>query len=338
MEGQGAYNRHARSQASGGAAAVYLLEQAASLVEPLPDGPLLIADYGSSQGRNSLGPIRAAIVVLRHRFGPERPICVSHTDLPGNDFAALFQTLRSDPNSYLRDQPNIFPSAVGRSFFEPAFPPGQVTLGWSSYAAQWLSCVPGTLPGHFHELCVTGPARQQFAHQAATDWRTFLSLRARELCPTGRLVIVVPARGDAGTHGFEPLFDAAYDSAAELVDRGVVSAAESQRMVIPDCVRGRDELLAPFPLAGLVLERCELMRGPDPLWAAYQQHGDPRRLATERARFYRATFMPTLAAVLDPGADAQAFADGLEAGIARRMELQPCGLPQTLAMMVLRRE
>src|SRR5579883_3680506 len=120
MEGQGAYNRHARSQAIGGLLAVPLFEQAARMVKPGP-GPLLIADYGSSQGRNSLRPMRAAIAVMRERFAPEMPICVCHTDLPGNDFAALFQTLHNDPDSYA--QPNVFPFAVGRSFFGPVLPP-----------------------------------------------------------------------------------------------------------------------------------------------------------------------------------------------------------------------
>jgi hypothetical protein len=343
MEGQGSYNRHALSQASGGTTAVPLLEQAAALVEPPPDGPLLVADYGASQGRNSLAPMRAAIRVLRERFGPDRPICIAHTDLPGNDFGALFQTVRTDPGSYLHGQTNIYPSAVGRSFFEPVLPPGRVTLGWSSFAAQWLSRVPRAIPGHLHELCATSAERGRFKQQAAADWRTFLALRACELCPSGRLVIVLPARSEADTHGFEPLFDIAYASVVELVERGVISHAESQCMVISDCVRDREELLAPFAetasFAGLVVEHCEVMTGPDPMWAAYLRHGDTRRLATARARFYRATFAPTLAAALNPTAAAQTFADALEAAIARRVAARPCELPQTLAaMVVMRRE
>ncbi len=81
MEGRGAYSRHAQSQAAGGVVALPLLEQAARTVQPSRhDRPLLIADYGSSQGRNSLRPIGAAIAILRERFGSERPICVSHAD------------------------------------------------------------------------------------------------------------------------------------------------------------------------------------------------------------------------------------------------------------------
>ena len=77
MEGQGAYNRHARLQASGGAVGLPLLEQAAREVEP-GQGPLLIADYGSSQGHNSLRPMRIAIAALRERFEP-RPFKIPQT-------------------------------------------------------------------------------------------------------------------------------------------------------------------------------------------------------------------------------------------------------------------
>ena len=103
MEGKGAYNRSSRVQAAGSLPAVTLLEQAARAV-PLsaPPQAVFIADYGASEGRNSLKPMAVAIGVLRERLGRERPLFVLHTDLPGNDFAALFETLATDPDSYLR--------------------------------------------------------------------------------------------------------------------------------------------------------------------------------------------------------------------------------------------
>jgi hypothetical protein len=343
MEGQGAYNRHARQQAAGGVLAVPLLEQAARLVDlRADDTPLLIADYGSSQGGNSMPPIRAAISVLRQRVGAERPICVTHTDLPGNDFAALFQTLHDSADSYLRDQPNVFPSAIGRSFYQPLFPAAQVTLGWSSYAAQWLSRPPAHVPGHFYNLWATGAERAAFDVQAAADWQTFLSLRARELRPTGRLVVLLPAIDDAGRHGIEPMFDAANDCIGELLAAGTITAAERARMIVPDRLRNRAQLLAPFAttgsFAGLTVEHCEISRGPDAVWEAYRQHGDASLLATQRARFFRATFAPTLAAALDPTTEQQAFADALETALALRLHAQPIEIPQTLATMVLARQ
>src|SRR6516225_6203135 len=73
MEGHGAYNRHAGSQAAGAALALNALRQtAAGVVLDTGDQPLVIAEYGASQGRNSQLPVRVAITELRARVGPVR--------------------------------------------------------------------------------------------------------------------------------------------------------------------------------------------------------------------------------------------------------------------------
>src|SRR5271169_630079 len=173
MEGHGVYNRSSRVQAAGLAPAVPLLEQAARTV-PLAAAaqPVVIADYGSSEGRNSLVPLAVAISVLRERVGPERAISVVHTDMPDNDFTALFQALAVHPNSYLRGDPAVFASAAGKSFYEQILPSGSVTLGWSSWAVQWLSRVPAPIPDQVQVAYSQDPAAQAaFARQAAEDWR-----------------------------------------------------------------------------------------------------------------------------------------------------------------------
>src|SRR5271165_1092804 len=110
MEGHGAYNRSSRVQATGSSAAVPSLEKAARQVDlAAPPEPIVIADYGSSEGHNSLSPLTAAIGALRERIGRERAISVVHTDLQGNNFTALFKVLASDPDSYLRGDPAVFP-------------------------------------------------------------------------------------------------------------------------------------------------------------------------------------------------------------------------------------
>jgi len=184
MEGKGAYNRYAKLPAGGGALALPLLENAVRNVT-LDEGDqtVVIADYGSSQGKNSMVPMQVAIKGLRRRVGSSRPISVYHIDQPSNDFNVLFAVLDADPDRYILDDPNVFPSAIGRSFYESVLPPSSVHLGWSSYAAVWLSRVPTLIPGHFIALASTGPVRAEFDRQAAKDWEVFLSLRARELRP-----------------------------------------------------------------------------------------------------------------------------------------------------------
>src|SRR5437763_17147042 len=83
MEGGGAYNRSSRVQAAGLLPAVALFEQAAREVTlTSPPSSVVIADYGCSEGHNSLLPVGVALGALRKRVGPERAVCVVHTDLP----------------------------------------------------------------------------------------------------------------------------------------------------------------------------------------------------------------------------------------------------------------
>ena len=190
MEGEGSYNRNSAQQAAGGASALPLLEKAAASVAIEPDDdPVVIADFGSSQGRNSLLPLSAAIKGLRRRIGANRPISVFHTDQPGNDFSTLFQVVHTDPGSYLRDQPSVFTFATGKSFYEPLFPPNAITLGWSSYALMWPSQLAALIPGHVFSTRSSGAVLAAFNKRGDDDWRRFLSLRATELKTGGRLVI-----------------------------------------------------------------------------------------------------------------------------------------------------
>ena len=192
-------------------------------------------------------------------------------------------------------------------------------MGWSSFAVNWLSRVPALIPGHFHSLRAIGAAREAFDAQAATDWLTLLSLRAHELRPTGRLVILTPSVDENGINGAELLYDIANDSIAELVARGTISETERARMVVPGRQRGRDQLLAPFAatgsFAGLTVEHYELYQPPEAAWGAYRTHCDATVLATARARTVRSIFMPTLVAALDDTrtqSDRLAFANALE--------------------------
>jgi hypothetical protein len=138
MEGAGFYNRHGWTQATGISVALPALARAAGAVSV--GRQCAIADNGSSQGRNSLRPMQVAINGLRAR-APNVPITVVHVDQSGDDFASLFALLNDSRDSYLRLHANVYAAALGSSFFEPVLPPGSVTLGWTSFAAMWLTSV-----------------------------------------------------------------------------------------------------------------------------------------------------------------------------------------------------
>jgi SAM dependent carboxyl methyltransferase len=274
MEGRGADNIHAKLPATGATLALPLLEEA---IKSLPieagDQPIVIADYGASQGRNSLAPLRLAIGALRARAGPERPILVYQQDLPANDFNALFRLLDSDSDSYARSDPKVFPCAIGRSFYGAVLPPEHVNVGWSSYAVMWASRVPSLIPGHISVLRASGATRVAFDRQGAEDWETFLKCRSVELRPGGRLVVVLPAAEDDGLTGFETIMDFANDTITEMVTEGAISADEHRRMVLAVWPRQKRELMAPFigerSFQGLTVEQVTSGR----LWRRDYQNG-----------------------------------------------------------------
>ena len=346
MEGKGAYNRSSRVQAAGLLPAVALFEEAARTVALAPTPlPIVIADYGSSEGHNSMVPISAAIRALRDRVSPERAICVVHTDLPDNDFSALFQALSSDPDSYLAGDPAVFASAVGRSFYEQLLPRDRVMLGWSSWAVQWLSRTPAIIPDHIQvAYSHDAAARVAFNRQAAEDWRTFLTARSLEMRQDARLVVLTMALDENGAFGYQPLLQAMVDTLATLTDEGLIRTEEVYHMAIPTVGRSRAELSAPFEetgrVADLSIEHLDVFATEDRIWTEYEQRHDAQVFGEQWAKFSRASVFPTLAAALTGGeADPRRakFFDRLEAGVAARLAAAPQKMVIPLAMLMLRK-
>jgi SAM dependent carboxyl methyltransferase len=346
MEGNGAYNRGARIPSSGAVASLPFLETAIRDMK-LDRGaePIVIADYGCSQGKNSLAPMRVAIDRLREKVAADRPILVFHVDQPDNDFSTLFKVLDTDPERYVLNGPDVFSCAIGKSFYKSVFPQQYVHLAWSSYAAVWLSRIPGPITGHFMATHSRGEERAAFECQAAQDWKDFLSLRARELRRGGRLVVVLPGLDDDGVSGIEPLMQGANAALAEMVDDGAIRAEERKRMVLGSYPRRRAELLAPFGkdghFHGLTVECCELTWLPDGAWAEFELDHDAEALAAKHALFFRAVFAPSLALSLTEvnGSDRyRTFADDLERRLKRRLMEQPTPLHAWVQTMVVARE
>jgi SAM dependent carboxyl methyltransferase len=333
MEGNGAYNKHAQPQAAGASLATPVLQKALEKI-PLEPGeqPIIVADYGSSQGKNSLTAVGSAIRNLRIRLGAHRSICIFHIDQPSNDFNSLFGVLTSDPERYVLNQENVFPCAIGRSFYEQVLPSESVHLGWSSNAAMWLSRIPSLIPGHFWSVRSTGAARAAFERQSADDWEAFLSLRAREMRPGARLVVVLPGPPNDLSSGVAVLMDSANAVLQEMIEESAITADERGAMVLGAHPRRKDELLAPFAKEGhfqrLVVENYGESVPPDAAWSEFQASGDKETLAQKRALFFRSTFMPSLAFALTRVRDGdreafRVFAERLESGLTRRLVSQP---------------
>jgi hypothetical protein len=189
--------------------------------------------------------------------------------------------------------------------------------------------------------------RAEFDRQGARDWENFLSLRAAELRPGGRLIVVVPGVHDDGTTGFEAIMNHANEVLVEIVREGAITANERASMVLAVWPRRKRELLAPFSRDGrfhhLTVEHSETSLLRDPWWADYERNRDCEALAASHSLFFRTIFVPTLASALTRvragDADAfRAFARRVEVGLRHRLARQPAPLDSVVETIVIAKE
>jgi hypothetical protein len=350
--GSATYTESSRLQAAGLRPATSLFEEAArAIVIPRAPQPIAIADYGAATGYNSLLPISAAIAIIRKRTRSDHAILVAHTDVPGNDFTALFTTLSDDQDSYLKKDSATYASVVGRSFYTQILPSDSIALGWSSWAIHWLRRLPMPIPDHLeisHSTDTT--ARRAYARQAAEDWHEFIAFRGRELAPGGRLVVLTVGLEPGGSSGFTAAYDAIMAALNQFVDDGLITADEVRRMSIPSTGRGEKDFRAPFAPSGrferLEIEHLEMINGEDRHWSQFQSDKDAQAFGANWAEFLRASMFPILAAAVDVGADAnrdpdrpgarrREFVERLEAAVATQLAAAPAPMSIPLAIVVL---
>jgi hypothetical protein len=310
-------------QARSGAVSDPVLDAALRAVVIPTSGPLTIADFGCSQGRNSMRPMDRALTALLDRTGPDRDIMVVHVDQPHNDFASLFALLEGEA-SYRRNRPRVFSAAIGRSFYEPLLPAGSLSFGWSSIALHWLSHLPVAVADHIWISRGTAAEQATIAAVAAADWQAFLSHRMRELAPGGQLVLIQGAVDEAGSSGLEMLQDAANAVLRALVAEGRLAPETYAAMTIPSRPRTRLDFEAPFiagALPDLRLEALSIGTAPNPMRDRWLADGDGGAFARDLTGFFLAAFSPALF-----GEDA-----ALEAVFTERLQQMIAADPQPFA-------
>ncbi len=339
MVGGGFYNRHSAMQAAGISLLIDDWENMARETV-IDEGPIVIADYGSSQGRNSMPPMRIAIEELRARAGHDKLIQVVHTDLPSNDFGALFNLLEDDPASYMKGNTNVFPSAIGRSYFEPIIPAGSVNLGWNTWTMHWMSS-PVLAPDHvFAGLSANTSVVQQVAERQADDWRTFLKCRANELKSGARMLSASVGSASDGT-GWNWIGGHFWEAAKELGSEGLLSQDELLRLTIPANGRTIEQIREPFDSSGhfegLRLVKSEMLIVPDAAWATFQNNGNAKQLGTTHANMVRGFSGAVVANILGDRTDTAMVLDRLYTRLAERLAASPQIHEGRLAIVVLER-
>ncbi len=243
MVGGGYYDAHSTFQADVAASGKALLQQAVAALSLPAGGEATVADYGCSEGRNSMATIGSALELLSARgvsgFG------VLHNDLPTNDWQGLAKNL-SGPDSYLVRFPQARALFAPRGFFERVTLPSSVTLGTSGSAVHWLSRQPPDLhmPRSLYRSDAPAAELAKILKQAAADWQAFLEARAQELQPGG--VLLVQMLGSDGSTdpvrvSAAGLLKLMNQCALQLVDAGDVPQDVYARYCFPVVPRTLEE-------------------------------------------------------------------------------------------------
>jgi SAM dependent carboxyl methyltransferase len=326
MKGGGYYDEHSEYQQRTAATAAALIEESVRAVPALAAGAtFVIVDYGSSTGKNSIASVRSAVVAVRGRE-PDRPVAAVHNDVPTNDWNELFVNLASRPDSYVTVAgPPVLPLASAISFYEPAVPAGSAHLGVSFSAAHWLRSQPQVVVRDAFYFCeASGDARATLAAQADADWTTFLTARAADLAPGGRLLVQ-----DVGTQGTDvtarKLLRAMTEVAREMVDAGALDRDAFERYLLPVYARTPEEARRPLERPGALADAFDIeVARTDPVPNPYldQWHRDHDAAAYGRsyAAFVRGFTESSLRANLF-GSDA--LVDDYFARLERRFAADP---------------
>ncbi len=334
MVGSGFYDENSGPQWAATEAVLPWLTEAAGAL-PLDDTlpALTIADFGCSEGRNSVEVMRRLIPAIRARS--DRPIATIHSDLPTNDFSGLFVRLRGADGPALG--PDVYSAAVGGSMFDQLLPARSTHLATTFNAIGFLTRRPlDRLPGY---ILPNGPSalrgvghvdaaeRAVFAAQANADLERFLRMRAAELVPGGKVLVEVFGESEAG-RTCDGIYDVLNDAVLEVLDAGLIDSTAYETYYQPVYFRTLDELVAPVagdsaPLAGLFsLDHARAYEVAVPFVETFAKTGDVAAYARAYTDFFRAFTEPVLKAAF-VARDPQALANEVFARAERLVRDHP---------------
>ncbi|XP_069121526.1 uncharacterized protein [Argopecten irradians] len=162
-------------------------------------GTICIAEFGAADGGVSLELMVTLIDHINKFLDDLRDIIIVYEDQLFNDFNVLFKTVHatnSNMTNKLGDNVHVLASAT--SMYRKCVPFASVDLAFSSMANHWLSEKPcENRDGIFQTDC-NNEDLKAFRHQWKTDWKQFLSCRAKELRQGGYLAVVSFVTDDNG--------------------------------------------------------------------------------------------------------------------------------------------
>jgi hypothetical protein len=299
--------------------------------------PFSIADFGAADGGTSIDLMRRMVEAIRARE-PDRQIAITYTDLPHNDFAALFRLtqglLGEQAHKPLADIAGLFIFGSGTSFYRQIVPDGSLSFGFSATAMHWISARPCMIKDHVQAVGASAAEREQFRLQGLADWEAILLHRARELRLGGRLLLANFCVDEVGRYLGATVGVNMFEEFARhwrgLLAAGRINQAEYVNATFQQFYKTPDEFAAPFhdadslvSKAGLRLEHLSTIVTPCPYAADFRDHRDAAAFAKAYVPTLRSWSETVFAGALDPArpADMRAaiindFYDAYQADVA----------------------
>ena len=338
MMGEGFYDANSGPQGAVIAALTPWLEEAVLQMDlPASGGPIVVADFGCSEGRNSIAAARAVVAALRAR--DSRPIQTIHSDLPINNFNQVFANLFPEGQPAFAF-PEVYSAAVAGSMYEQLLPAKTVAVATTFNAIGWLDRFPAVAipdyilpmgPGRPRPRASVSPeARQAVAVQAKADLLRFYAARAAELIPGGKLLVSSFGSGDEA-RACDGVYDVLNDALLDLVDARRFERASYEQLVFPLYFRTEADLVDPFADAGnglgksFRLDRSITMEVPVSFAERLRQDGDAIAYARDYTGFMRAFTEPFIRASLAGRRDPDSTLNELYARVQGRLADDPSG-------------
>jgi gibberellin A4 carboxyl methyltransferase len=254
----------------------YLKQTAASLPSP----PLRIGDFGCSAGRNSITLFNIALEELRHSC--DVPVSITHEDLPSNRWELFFRDAAQ--LGYL-DNPNLFVSIIGKSFYKQVHPSKSLHLGYSACAMHYLSRQIDC-PDHIVVyLTKDEELREKARLLARSDMITILQHRANEIVAGGHLILNNFIYTGDGKSPLEML----QSFNMSLKENEIMTEEEIERMTRPTYMHTveewRDILNQVMDLYSVKVIETHDVRCP--YYETYLEHGDREKFSGEMMEFFR---------------------------------------------------
>ncbi|MCP4385321.1 MAG: class I SAM-dependent methyltransferase [Hyphomicrobiales bacterium] len=307
MKGHGFYDRHSTPQRATIDAVLPWLEDAIANMRLTEGSPTIgVADFGCSEGRNSIAATQAVVAAVRKRTA--QPILTMHTDLPLNDYSRLLTMLRPEGRSVF-NVAETYSAVVGGSFYGQLLPPRSLHVATTFNSIGYLSRRP--IDRLEHHVQANGPStpdapgsvsqeeKEAFLEQTLADMESFLRARAAELVPGGLLLLQCFGAGEVW-HNCDRITDALNDALLAAVAAGRIGRAGYETYYSPFYYRTVDEMISlvatpEAPLGSLFrLDRAETFDVSVPFVEEFRRTADVAKFASAYVNFFRAFTEPQL--------------------------------------------